>query len=185
MSERIKKLTLSALFISIGLVLPLITGQVKTLGNAFLPMHLPVLLCGFIIGPYYGFFVGLILPILRFFIFGMPPLYPTGLAMSFELATYSLVAGLVYYHSKWKCIRALYEALITSMIAGRIVWGVATMILLGISGKNFTLQMFLAGAFLNAIPGILFQLIFIPSLMFVLNKTGFVFYKREYKKAII
>lgn len=182
MSAKTKKLTLSALFVALGLVLPLLTGQLKALGNAFLPMHLPVLLCGLIVGPLYGLVVGLILPILRHFTFGMPPLYPTAIAMSFELATYGFVVGYVYKNSRWKCIIALYESLIIAMIAGRIVWGVVQMILLGINGQPFTIQMFIAGAFLNAIPGIVFQLIFIPSLMLALHKTGLVHFHSNAKK---
>ena len=174
MSERIKKLTLSALFIALGLVLPFFTGQLKQLGNAFLPMHLPVLLCGLIVEPIYGLIVGLILPILRHFTFGMPPLYPTAISMAFELATYGFVAGFIYKNSRWKCIIALYESLIIAMILGRVVWGIVQMILLGISGQGFTWQMFMVGAFLNAIPGIVLQLILIPSLMLALNKTGLV-----------
>lgn len=182
MSAKTKKLSLSALFVALGLVLPLLTGQLKALGNAFLPMHLPVLLCGLIVGPLYGLAVGLILPILRHFTFGMPPLYPTAIAMSFELATYGFVVGYVYKNSRWKCIIALYESLIIAMIAGRIVWGITTMILLGINGQAFTWQMFMAGAFLNAIPGIIFQLIFIPSLMIAINKTGLAQFHKNSKK---
>ena len=182
--NNIKKLTLSALFIALGLVLPLLTGQLKQLGNAFLPMHLPVLLCGLIVGPGYGLVVGLILPILRHFIFGMPPLYPTAIAMSFELATYGVVVGFIYQNSRWKCIIALYEALIIAMLSGRLVWGLVQMILLGINGKPFTMEMFMAGAFLNAIPGIVFQLIFIPSLMLALEKTKLVKIERKKCKSI-
>lgn len=185
MLERTKKLTLSALFIALGLVLPLLTGQLKALGNAFLPMHLPVLLCGLIVGPLYGLVVGLMLPILRHFTFGMPPLYPTAIAMSFELATYGFVVGFVYKNSRWKCIIALYESLIIAMIAGRIVWGITTMILLGINGQAFTWQMFMAGAFLNAIPGIVFQLIFIPSFMLALHKMGLVRIHRRNDKVTV
>lgn len=184
MSDRTKNLTLSALFISFGLVLPLLTGQLKQLGNAFLPMHLPVFLCGLIVGPVHGLIVGLILPILRHFAFGMPPLYPTAIAMSAELATYGFVSGFVYKNSRWKCIIALYEALIISMIVGRMVWGIVQMILLGISGKGFTWQMFMAGAFLNAIPGIIFQLVFIPVLMLSLHKTGFVKFHKKNKSTV-
>ena len=183
MNEKTKKITLSALFIALGLVLPLLTGQLKQLGNAFLPMHLPVLLCGLVVGPVHGLIVGLILPILRHFTFGMPPLYPTGISMAFELATYGFVVGYVYKVSRWKCIIALYESLIIAMVAGRIIWGIVQMILLGINGQAFTYEMFMAGAFLNAIPGIVFQLIFIPSLMLALHKTGVVkIYKKELLK---
>lgn len=181
MNERTKKCTLSALFIALGLVLPLFTGQLKQLGNAFLPMHLPVFLCGLIVGPVHGLIVGLILPILRHFTFGMPPLYPTAIAMSFELATYGFVSGFIYKNSRWKCIIALYESLIIAMILGRVVWGIVTMILLGISGQAFTWQAFMAGAFLNAIPGIVFQLIFIPTFMLALHKTGLVKFHMKHK----
>ena len=182
MSVKTKNLTLSAIFIALGLVLPLLTGQLKQLGNAFLPMHLPVFLCGLIVGPMYGLTIGIILPILRHFTFGMPPLYPTAISMSVELAMYGFVVGFVYKNSRWKCIIALYESLILAMILGRVVWGIAQMILLGINGNGFTWQMFMAGAFLNAVPGIIFQLIFIPSLMLSLHKTGLVkFHKNEAK----
>lgn len=182
MTKNIKNMTLSALFIALGLVLPLLTGQMKQLGNAFLPMHLPVFLCGLIVGPVYGLLVGLILPILRHFTFGMPPLYPTAISMAFELATYGFVSGYIYKVSKWKCIIALYESIIISMIVGRVVWGISQVILLGINGQAFTWQMFMAGAFLNAIPGIVFQLIFIPSFMVALHKTGLVNIYRNKRK---
>ena len=182
MTERTKNLTLSALFIALGLVLPLLTGQMKALGNAFLPMHLPVLLCGLIVGPVHGLIVGLVLPILRHFTFGMPPLYPTAIAMSFELATYGFVVGFIYENSRWKCIIALYESLIIAMIVGRLVWGLVQMILLGITGQPFTFQMFMAGAFLNAIPGIVLQLILIPAIMLALNKTGLVRFHSNSKR---
>ena len=174
MNTKIRNITFSALFLALGLVLPFVTGQLKQLGNAFLPMHLPVFLCGFIVGPVYALIIGFILPTLRHFIFGMPPLYPTAIAMSFELATYGFVAGIIYKKSKWKCIIALYKALIISMIAGRLIWGIVTAVLLGFEGNIFTLEMFMTGAFLNAIPGIILQLTFIPVLMVTLHKTGLV-----------
>lgn len=174
MSQRTKNLTLSALFIAIGLVLPLLTGNLKQLGQALLPMHLPVFLCGLIVGPTYGLIVGFVLPILRHFTFGMPPLYPTAIAMAFELATYGFVSGYIYRKSRWQCIIALYEALIIAMILGRVVWGIVTFILLGINGQAFTWQAFMAGAILNAIPGIILQLALIPAIMLALHKTGLV-----------
>lgn len=184
-NQKIKDLTLSALFIALGLVLPLLTGQLKQLGNAFLPMHLPVFLCGLIVGPAHGFIVGLILPTLRHFSFGMPPLYPTAIAMAAELATYGFASGFVYKKSKWKCIIALYEAIIIAMIAGRVVWGIVTMILLGVNGQTFTWQAFMAGAFFNAIPGIILQLILIPAIMLALHKTGLVKYHKRTDKVKI
>lgn len=162
------------MFLALGMVLPFMTGQVPKIGSMLLPMHIPVILCGLICGWQYGALVGLILPILRYAVFGMPILFPTGIAMSFEMLTYGLVAGWLYLHSKWHCIRALYRCLLIAMICGRLVWGVVQWILLGVSGEGFTLEMFFAGAVFNAIPGIILQLILIPAVMLALHRTGLV-----------
>lgn len=122
MSKTTKNLTLSAMFLAVGMVLPFLTGQIPQIGNMMLPMHIPVLLCGLICGWQYGAVLGFVLPLLRYLVFGMPVLFPTGIAMAFELMTYGLVIGLMYSLSKWKCIIALYRALLTAMIAGRLVW---------------------------------------------------------------
>ena len=174
MRKTTQKITLSAMFIAIGIVLPFFTGQIRQIGSMLLPMHLPVFLCGLICGWQYGAVTGFILPLLRSFLFGMPPMYPMAAAMSFELATYGLVAGLMYQRSHWKCILALYRSLITAMVAGRIVWGIAEIILLGIAGSTFTWKMFISGALLNTIPGIIIQLILIPGIMLALKRTGLV-----------
>ena len=94
-SRGIRKLVLSAMFMAIGLVLPFITGQIQQIGNMLLPMHIPVLLCGLICGWQYGAIVGFILPLLRYVLFGMPPIFPTGVSMTFELAAYGAVIGLI------------------------------------------------------------------------------------------
>lgn len=83
MKNTTNNMVLSAMFIAIGLVLPFFTGQVPQIGNMLLPMHIPVLLCGLICGWKYGILVGFILPLLRHTIFGMPILFPTGIAMAF------------------------------------------------------------------------------------------------------
>ncbi len=174
MKNSIKNMTLSAMFIAIGMVLPFFTGQIPQVGNMMLPMHIPVFLCGLICGWQYGAVVGFVLPLLRSFTFGMPPLYPSALAMAFELMSYGLVVGFVYGHSRWKCVIALYRAMFTAMLSGRLVWGMAMIVLLGVKGNPFTWQAFVTGAFLNAIPGILLQLVFIPAVMVVLNRAGLV-----------
>ena len=165
MKNTTNNMVLSAMFIAIGLVLPFFTGQVPQIGNMLLPMHIPVLLCGLICGWKYGILVGFILPLLRHSIFGMPILFPTGIAMAFELATYGFVIGFLYSHSRWQCIISLYRCMIVSLIAGRIVWGIVMMIIVNVSSNVFTLQMFLSAALLNAIPGIILQLVLIPSVM--------------------
>ena len=89
----IKKITLSAMFLAIGLVLPFLTGQIPEIGSMLLPMHIPVLLCGLICGWQYGGAVGLIVPLLRNLLFGMPPM-PGAVSMAFDLAAYGLIIGL-------------------------------------------------------------------------------------------
>ncbi len=178
MKKNVRNLTMSALFLALGLVLPIFTGQIPQIGSMLLPMHIPVFLCGLICGGPWGALVGLILPLLRSVLFGMPPLFPTAIAMCFELMTYGFVAGFLYNRSRWQCVIALYRSMIASMVAGRLVWGVAQIVLLGLSGSAFTLQAFMAGALLNAIPGIVLQLLLIPAIMVALNRTGFVPFKQ-------
>ena len=179
MNKQTKNLTLSAMFIAIGLVLPMITGNIPQVGNMLLPMHIPVFLCGLICGWPYGLAVGAVLPLMRSFLFGMPPV---AIAMTFELGTYGFVSGFLYNRSRWQCVIALYRSMIIAMLAGRVVWGAAEVILLGVAGNAFTWQAFMAGAFLNAIPGIAVQLILIPALMVLLNRTGLVKFRRADSK---
>ena len=179
--NNIQKLTLSAMFLALGLVLPFVTGQIREIGNMLLPMHIPVLLCGLICGWHYGMAVGFVMPVLRSMLFGMPIMYPMAISMAFELATYGLVIGFLYSKSKWKCIVALYKAMIVAMFAGRIVWGLASMVLLGVRGQAFTTQAFLTGAFFNAIPGILLQLILIPAIMVALGRAKLVPFSKHRK----
>lgn len=179
-SRGIRKLVLSAMFMAIGLVLPFITGQIQQIGNMLLPMHIPVLLCGLICGWQYGAIVGFILPLLRYALFGMPPIFPTGVSMTFELAAYGAVIGLMMQWLSRKnttgngknYVLNLYLALIGAMLAGRIVWGLVRFILAQATMQPFTLEMFMAGAFLTAIPGIIVQLILIPGIMAALKRAG-------------
>ena len=148
-----------------------------------LPMHLPVIVCGLICGWQYGGIVGFMLPLLRYVLFGMPPM-PNGLAMAFELAAYGAISGFLYNRSRWQCIVSLYRSLVIAMIGGRVIWGMVRVVMLGMTGNAFTWQMFMAGAFLNAVPGIILQLVFIPALMVALNKTGIVRFYREQKATV-
>ncbi len=167
----IKNLTLAAMFMALGIILPFFTGQIPQIGSMLLPMHLPVLICGIVCGAPLGAAVGLITPVLRSVMFGMPPLFPTGIAMAVELLVYGFVIGLVYAKLN-KSVLNTYIALICAMLVGRVAWGVAMVLISGASGASFTWQIFMAGAFINAIPGIILQLVAIPALISVLNKMG-------------
>lgn len=175
----VKNITLSAMFLAVGIVLPFLTGQIPQVGKMLLPMHIPVFLCGLICGWQYGAAVGFILPLLRSLMFGVPVIFPTAASMALELMTYGLVAGLLYGISRHQCIIALYRSMIAAMLAGRVVWGVSQVIFLNMQGNAFTWKAFMAGAFLNAFPGIIVQLILVPAIMLALRRTGLVRFKHH------
>ena len=166
----IQSLVCSAVCLALCLVLPFFTGQIPQIGSMLCPMHIPVLLAGFLCGPWWGMAVGLVTPALRFVLFGMPPLMPVGLAMTFELAAYGLVAGLLYGVLP-KRMYGVYASLFGAMLVGRFVWGVACVFIFGALDTEFTWAVFMTGAFLNAIPGIVLHILVIPAIVFALKKT--------------
>lgn len=168
----VRDLTFAAICLALCMVLPFLTGQIPEVGSMLCPMHIPVLLAGFLCGPWWAMAVGAAAPLLRFFLFGgMPPLFPTGLAMCFELAAYGLVSGLLYRLLP-KRTANLYAALIAAMLAGRIVWGAVMVVISGVSTVPFSWELFAAGAFLNAVPGILVHILLIPVLVMALRRAG-------------
>lgn len=166
----VKKLVLSAMFLALGLVLPFLTGQIPEFGSMLLPMHIPILLCGMIVGGPWGLAVGFICPLLRSFLFSMPPLYPAAVSMAFELATYGFVSGVFYSKMKSKGTAGIYISLIAAMLLGRVIWGVSRWIMMAF-GTQFSIALFLAGGFTGAIPGIILQLILIPIILIALRKA--------------
>mgnify|MGYP000799036000 CR=1 FL=1 len=169
----VQKLVFSALFLAMGLLLPFLTGQIPEIGSRLSPMHLPVLLCGYVCGGAWGAVVGAVTPLLRSLLFTMPPML-SALAMAFELAAYGLVAGLLY---KWLPKKApfVYVSLVGAMLIGRIVWGVASFFVYRFGmGKVFTWELFAAGAFVNAVPAIILQLVLVPVVVLALQKARLV-----------
>ncbi len=170
--KKTKTLVLSGLFLAIGMLLPLLTGQIKEIGDSLLPMHIPVLLCGAICGWPYGAIVGLSLPFLRSATFGMPPIYPNAVWMALELAAYGLVMGLLYGLGKKHRRGYVYFCLVIAMLAGRVVWGVSKAILMGVAGKSFGMAAFLAGGFADAVPGIILQLVAVPAILALVERMN-------------
>ncbi|MDK2801376.1 MAG: hypothetical protein PWP27_2383 [Clostridiales bacterium] len=157
----------AGLFLAFGLILPYAFHMTGMAGAVFLPMHIPVLLCGFILGEKYGVLIGFVTPFLNSVLTGMPPIYPIGISMALELATYGFVAGWLYRNRKIN----VWVSLIIAMLLGRFVSGVANYILLTFGGKSFVLQMFLVSAFIKSIWGIIIQLITIPLIIKAVEKT--------------
>ena len=167
------KLVYAAVCLALAMVFPFLTGQIPQLGNALCPMHIPVLLCGFLCGWPYGLLVGFIAPILRFFVFGMPPLMPTRIAMAIELAAYGCISGFLYRKLP-KTNFNIYVSLVIAMLAGRVIWGIVRLVLALIQADTFPLSAFIAGAVTNAIPGIILHIILIPVIVMALKKAGLV-----------
>ncbi len=165
-----KNLILAAFFLALGIVLPFFTGQIPTVGSMLLPMHIPVLICGYVCGWQWGLIVGFVVPLLRSVMFGMPPMMPTAAAMAFELAAYGAVTGLLFDRLP-KNMASVYISLVGAMLAGRAVWGIVSMFLYGMMGNAFTMQIFLGGALLKAVPGIILQIVLIPVIIAALKKA--------------
>ena len=170
---RVRKLVYAAVCMALCMVLPLLMGQIPEIGKMLSPMHIPVFLCGFLCGWPWGLAVGFFAPLLRSAVFGVPVLFPGGIAMAFELATYGLVSGILYGIFPKK-VPFIYINLLISMICGRAVWGVARLILAGVSGNEFTYTMFIAGAITNAIPGIILHILLIPVIVMAMERAGLV-----------
>lgn len=167
----IRNMVIAALMLALAYVLPNFTGNIPEIGSMLLPMHLPTLLCGFLCGGFWGVAVGFIAPVMRSVLTGgFPPMFPTAVAMAFEMAAYGFVSGLLYQKLP-KTTRGVYSALLSAMLCGRLVWGVVMALIALGSGTTFTLALFLAGAFTNAIPGIILQLVAVPVIVLALHKA--------------
>lgn len=168
--DKLLNMMLAALFLSLAYVLPFLTGQIPEIGAMLCPMHLPVLLCGFVCGWPWGLAVGFVAPLLRSMLTGgFPPLFPTAVCMALELATYGAVSGLMHRWLSGKRVY-VYGSLLVAMLIGRLVWGVAMFACLGLSGGTFTLAAFVAGAFTNALPGIALQILLVPVLVMLTDR---------------
>lgn len=166
------KLIYAAVCLALCLVLPFLTGQIPQVGSMLCPMHIPVLLAGYLCGPWWALLVGVVAPLLRHLLFSMPPLL-TAIAMCVELAGYGLISGLLYRTLPRKTIY-IYVSLIAAMVCGRILWGIARVIMTGITGEAFPWAAFIAGAFTSAIPGIILHIILIPVLVLALKKANII-----------
>lgn len=171
MQKQTRMMVLSAFFLALAFVLPYLTGQVPLFGKMLLPMHLPVLLCGYFCGGPWGALVGFIAPLARSLVLGMPPIFPEATSMAFELATYGFVSGLLYEKSQ-KQLKDIFLSLIAAMVAGRVVWGIVRVAITFMTPNTFTFTMFIAGALTKAIPGIILQLILVPVIVVAVNRAG-------------
>lgn len=149
--------------IAIGILLPMAIHSIPNGGKIFLPMHIPVLLCGFICGPFFGIICGVITPLLSFLLTGMPQ-SAVLIGMIVELMLYAFVGGTLYRTIKTKNkLLNIYISLIFAMIIGRLGGGFVNGIILNM--KNYSLDIWIKASFVTAVPGIIIQLILIPTIL--------------------
>ena len=168
MKHSTKHMILAALCLAIAFILPTVTGQ--AINKIWCPMHIAIFLCAYITDRKWGVLVGFSAPLLRGLLFGMPPLFPTGIAMAFELATYGFLSGLLNEKLPKKN-GTIYVSLLCAMICGRVVWGLVSWALYTLVGNPFTWKVFITGALLTAWPGIILQIAVIPLLVMSLRKA--------------
>jgi len=164
-----RRIVFSALFIALGIVLPLAFHSIPNAGRIFLPMHIPVLLCGIVCGFPYGLLCGVITPLLSSLLTGMPPaaMLPSMLC---ELAAYGAVSSLIIQNVRFKNVYVnIYVSLLCAMLAGRVFYGVMNAFVFSAGG--YSMQIWLGAAFITALPGILIQIVIIPIIVAALRKV--------------
>ena len=164
----VKNMTLTAVCIALCVVLPIAFHSIPDAGSVFLPMHIPVLICGMICGWPYGFICGLMGPLVSSALTGMPPIAILP-AMMLECGTYGMVSGIMLklVHTRSTC-GDLYIALVTAMLAGRVMSGIAKAL---IFMPGISMTAWVTASFVTALPGILIQLVFLPSVVMTLMKA--------------
>lgn len=165
-----KKLIVTAFCAAFCVVLPMTFHAIPNAGSIFLPMHIPVLLCGFLCGWPYGLACGLLGPCLSSLFTGMPPaaILPS---MVCELAAYGAISGCLSRRVRTgKPIADIYISLITAMAGGRIFYGVLNALIF--RAGAYSMEIWLAAALTTALPGIAIQLVVIPALLTALERSG-------------
>lgn len=167
------KLVISSLMLALCYILPIFTGNIPTIGSMLLPMHLPVLLCGFLCGPNWAAAVGFIAPVSRSILMTMPPM-SVAIPMGFEMAVYGYASGFLFLFLVKKgipFIPRIYVSLISAMVLGRVVYGAIKAVLTLGTAEPYSLSAFIAGTVTSGIPGIIIQLIVVPVVVVAVEKA--------------
>ena len=165
----VKKSIITAVCIALCVVLPQAFHAVPNAGAIYLPMHIPVLLCGLICGWSYGLLCGLAGAALSALLTGMPPAAVLP-GMLVECGVYGLAAGLLMQLVRTKHLYAdLYISLAAAMLLGRVVSGIAKALIF--SAGSYSMVSWVAGSFVTALPGIVIQLALLPSIVYALMRA--------------
>ena len=164
----VKKMVFTAVCAALCVVLPMAFHAVQNAGSIFLPMHIPVLLCGLVCGWPFGFVGGLLGPVLSSLLTGMPPVAMLP-SMMVECAAYGCVTGVMmkYIHTK-NSFADLYISMLIAMVVGRVLAGLANSLIFSPGTAPFA---WVTTSLVAGIPGIIIQLILIPLVIFTLSKA--------------
>lgn len=168
----VKKSIVTAVCIALCVVLPQAFHAIPNAGSIYCPIHIPVLLCGLLCGWQFGTICGIAGPLLSSLFTGMPPaaLLPQ---MMIECAVYGIMAGLMMkFISTKKLYADLYISLILAMLSGRVIAGIFKALIF--ARGEFTIAAWATSYFVTALPGIIIQLVLIPTIVFALMKANLV-----------
>jgi len=168
-AEFTKKLVYTATFVAFGILFPMVFHSLgPTAGRIILPMHIPVLLCGIICGWPFGIACGLLSAGLSHLFTQMPPMAMLP-SMLCELTIYGGVSGLLFHFVRTKnTVLDLYIVLISSMLLGRAAYGVLNALIFNVGAYSFSI--WVTAAFVTSLPGIIIQILLIPSLVLTFEK---------------
>ena len=146
--------------------LGIVSGAGKAPGVAFSPMHLPIIIVGFLAGPYAGAISGLLGPVVAHYLSGMPNAMQLPFMM-IELAGYGLSAGLL------RSIRMpLVVKTLLALIAGRVFRMIACIIAFYLLGNEKMRPLGIWMSIPRVLPGIVLQLVLIPLIVFRVENRG-------------
>ena len=165
--HQVQKLTTGALFVAFGVFLPLVFHFTGLSGAVFLPMHIPVLIAGLLLGGKAGFAVGILTPFISSMLTGMPPIMPTLPRMAVELSVYGLTVGYFYQSRNFSLLLSLLGA----MLLGRVASLVTIYILVVVLDLGINPLIYVKAATVHAFPGIIAQLFLIPLIIKKLEST--------------
>ncbi|BCV24353.1 ECF transporter S component [Gelria sp. Kuro-4] len=163
-----RDLVVAGLLIALAVTLPLAAHLIKVGGPVLLPMHIPIFLAGLLLGPGLAAAVGVLAPLVSFFLTGMPPLSPPVLPlMVVELATYALVLSVLTRRTSW----SIWLTLPVAMLAGRVALGLAAAVIGPLFGFHVNPVFYVYGALVQGLPGLALQLIIIPLVALQLRRS--------------
>jgi len=157
MTERTRYITLSAPFIAMGVLLPVLF-HCAGLGPMFLPMFWPVAVSAFFLPNSYAAAVGFLTPLISSFITGMPP-PPILYKMIFEFIILTSVIRWLYHKTRYGLFWILTGGLIFSVFAG-FAGSMAVSFIVDLPP-----ELYASITLIRGVPGMIVMLIILPALL--------------------